>query len=202
MVIGKLSLMTTSDVGGQKGHRKILQKWLRPIIPTVTSKSAFQTVSHTAYSVTHFSAAMVAVGSYRPDNKKSEIFKKGATNWTSIAEPPVWKSPFAHYATIFHAGNFYYFGGLVGKQPTKSILCLNEASWAWSKIGQLNSLRDRHGVILIGNTFMVIGGRNTKPNEVCHLKHDTFSCAELPSELKAYMMRPLCFLVNDDYGKC
>ena len=63
------------------------------------------------------------------------------------------------------------------KRGLSSNLRLNADSWTWSSIGQLNSARANHGVILVQNTFMVVGGfyndGNTftwlQPNEACFL---------------------------------
>ena len=57
-------------------------------------------------SVTKFSAVIDAVGSYSPGNRKSEKFENG--NWTDIEESPV---ALSHYAVVFSADSFYYFGG-------------------------------------------------------------------------------------------
>ena len=101
---------------------------------------------------------------------------------------------------IFDAGNFYYFGG-VG--ATTSILRLNAATWTWSNVGSLNSPRLAHGVILVENTFMVIGGGDgTKANEACILNDGGFTCEEKSSSLTQYQHSPLLFVVDDNYGTC
>ena len=150
---------------------------------------------------------MVAVGSVEPNNLRGEKFEDG--NWSDIEPPPVPIS-YGMYAVVFHVGNFYYFGGTTLSGPVDDILGLNEASWTWSKLGKLNSLRYGHSAILVENTFMVIGGQSritrsnfrVKSNEACRLTDNKFSCTEASSKLTKYVFRPLCFLVNDDYGEC
>ena len=130
----------------------------------------------------------------------SEKFEDGS--WSDIPEPPVGQS-LSNYAVIFDAGNFYYFGGFdSGKGLQKSILRLNADSWTWSNVGQLNSIRDGHGVTLIDNTFMVIGGMSSQPNEACFLNDGEFSCEQKSSSLLDYAFTPILFIVSDDYEIC
>ena len=140
------------------------------------------------------------MGSLWPTNKKSEKFEDG--KWRDIGEPPVHSLGF--YAVIFHAENFYYFGGYdqVVDKSLSSILALNAASWTWSNIGQLNSARHAHGVTSVNNMFIVIGGLGTQPNEACSLRNDEFICREKNSSLYRYAWSPLLFLVNDNYENC
>ena len=151
---------------------------------------------------------MVAVGQYwGPPTKKSEKFEDGA--WNDIAEPPV-ATAYGNYAVIFDAGNFYYFGGYDKRDPgngrddeiLSSILRLNAATWTWSNVGQLNSARDAHNAILVGNTFMVMGGPNIQPNEACLLNNGQFTCEELPSSLDNFIYTALLTIVSDDFGLC
>ena len=175
----------------------------------VTPELAVLTVSTFFYSISHYySAVLVAVGSHKPDHQKSEKLEGGS--WSDIQEPPVGGS-FHHYAVVFHAGSFYYFGGygIAGGHSLSSILCLNAASWIWSNVGQLNSGRHGHGVILAADTFIVIGGMAhdgtatfTKAHEACLLKAGKFSCTESSSALTNYRHLESLFLVSDDYDSC
>ena len=142
---------------------------------------------------------LVAVGSYSPPSKKSEIFED--ENWRDIQEPLVDQRYYAFYAAIFYAGDFYYFGGTDGNDLS-SILRLNAASWTWSNVGQMNSPRWGHAVTLVGNTFIIIGGFGTQPNEACTLNNDEFTCEEKSSTLESYFLTPLLYVVNDNYGNC
>ena len=132
-------------------------------------------------------------------NKSCEKFENG--NWSDIPEAPEVGIEFDAYAVIFYSNNFYYFGGY-NTSGLRSILSLNAVSWTWSKVGNLNSNRFNHGVILVENTFMVIGGLYNKANEFCILNNGQFTCEEKTSRLNNYVSTPLLFLVNDDYGIC
>ena len=105
------------------------------------------------------------------------------------------------YVVIFYAGNHYYFGGN-SSGWLNSILRLSGSSWTWSNVGQLNSPRHTHGVILVGNTFMVVGGAGTKKNEACNLNNEQFTCTELSTSLTNYGYTPILYLVDKNYGNC
>ena len=143
---------------------------------------------------------LVAVRSYN-NHTKSEIFEDG--NWREIQEIPVSdsQSSFSHCASIFNAGNFYYFGGYANN-PISSIFRLNAASWTWSNVGQMNSPRHGHEVTLVDNKFMLIGGAGVKANEACTLDNDEFTCEEKSSTLYNYAWTPLLYVVNDNHGNC
>ena len=143
-----------------------------------------------------FLAVLVAVGSR--SNKKGEKFENGA--WSEIEDAPV-STRLYGYAVTFDADNFYYFGGY-DRSDLSSILRLSAASWTWSNVGNLSSARNAHGVILVENTFMVIGGLSTKPNEACQLNNGQFTCEAKTSSLNYYYYYPLPFLVSDDYKLC
>ena len=135
------------------------------------------------------------MGSWSPGNKKSEKFENG--NWSDLQEAPVHLS-FRSYAAIFYGGNFYYFGGY----DLTSILRLSAASWTWSIVGQLNASRNGHGVILVDNKFMVIGGSDIRPTEACLLRNGRFNCEEKRSSLLKDFNTPILFLVDDNYQDC
>ena len=142
-------------------------------------------------------AVLVAVG----DNydRKSEKFE--ADNWSDIQEPPVPGIDMFHFAALFHTGNHYYFGGHSAGRLA-SILRLDGNSWTWSNVGQLNSPRWGHGVILVGNTFKILGGDGTFRNEVCLLTNEQLTCTEQTSSLTDYVYTPVLSLVDDNYGNC
>ena len=127
--------------------------------------------------MTHL-VVLVAVGD--ESSKKSEKFE--ADNWSDIEEPPLEISYMRWYVAVFYAGNHYYFGGTA----LSSILCLNGSSLSWSNAGQLNSSRNGHGVILVGNTFTIVGGEGTLRNEACLLSNGQFNCTELSTSLTNY----------------
>ena len=98
-------------------------------------------------------------------------------------------------------GDHYYFGGDSG-DDLNSILRLSGTSWTWSKVGQLNSPREGHGVISVGNIFTVVGGMGTQNNEACVLENEQVTCTELSSSLTDYFYWPSLYLVNDNNGNC
>ena len=105
------------------------------------------------------------------------------------------------YAVIFHGGNHFFFGGSSDGQ-LDSILRLSGNSWTWSKVGQLNALRQAHGVILVEDTFTVVGGTGIKKNEACVLNNEQLTCTELASSLTNYEYYPILYLVGKDYETC
>ena len=96
--------------------------------------------------------------------------------------------------------NASYSADMEFQSHLRSIFCLNAVSWTWSTVGQLNSARSAHDIILVEDTFLVIGGMNAKPNEACLLKNGEFTC-EITSYMNNYV-NPILFLVNDTYGSC
>ena len=88
------------------------------------------------------------------------------------------------YAAVFHAGYHYYFGGKVDSSILNSVLQLEESSWTWSNVGQMKKSRFLHGVIMIGDRFMVLGGREEvdswerMPNEDCLMNDGKVTCTE------------------------
>ena len=144
-----------------------------------------------------YSAVLVAVGG--TGNKKSEKLEDGS--WNDIEEPPISESRIYGFATVFHAGNHYFFGGNTGSN-LKSILRLSGSSWTWSNVGQLNEARHGLGVILVKNTFMVVGGWGTYKNEACLLNDEQFTCTQQATGLADKAWTPLMYLVSDNYGNC
>ena len=65
-----------------------------------------------------------------------------------------------NYAMIYHNGGFITFGGITRPDnivhPT--ITRFDEASRKWSTIGHMKSSRREHGVILNGESVLVVGG--------------------------------------------
>ena len=139
------------------------------------------------------SAALVAVGDY--SSKKGEKFENDI--WSDIEDPPIDDTRFLDYDVTFYDGNYYYFGGVSSSQ----ILRLSGTSWTWSNAGQLSSPRSNHGVISVGNTFMVVGGRSTEKNEACTLENGEITCTQLSTSLSGYL-DPILFHVDENYRNC
>ena len=108
------------------------------------------------------------------------------------------------YAVIFHGRSLYYFGGTdENHNDLNSILRLDSGSWTWSNVGQINSARNGHEVILVGEKVMVVGGAGTKNNEACLLMvNGHFNCTELSSNLTDYALYPILFAVAENYESC
>ena len=142
-------------------------------------------------------AVLVAVGDFI--SKKSEIFVD--EKWATIEDPPINGVAITAYATIFHAGYHYYFGGYTASR-IRSIIRLEEKSWTWSNYGEMNTARQGHGVILFDDRFLVIGGYYTKKNEVCQFDADKLTCTEFASSLSNYENTPSLFIVDIDSEPC
>ena len=135
---------------------------------------------------------------HTPHHKKAEKYENG--NWSDIPDAPV-ASKLSHYAVIFNAGNFYYFGGSLG-YPDNTIRSLSAATWTWSEVGRLNAARYGHGVILVDNNFMIVGGNGNQPNEACHLNNGQFICEQKTSRLTNFYGSQILFRVSENYELC
>ena len=145
---------------------------------------------------------MIAVADF--NGKESEKLQDGI--WSDIEEPPVDGGMYL-YAVVVQGSSHYYFGGYYvsadgSNVGLDSILRLQSGSWTWSNVGQINSARYGHAVILIGQKFMVVGGGQKKYNEVCMLYNGRFNCTELSSSLSSYAYSPILFSVPDSYRYC
>ena len=190
--------MITSDVDSPLGQWTPSQKLQQQTMIIAELKLAVLKVSSLSKESWHeFLAVLVAVASRKPVHKKGEKFENGV--WSEIQEAPIDTNA---YAAIFESGNFYYFGGADDSGPLSSILRLNAATWTWSNVGNLNSARNGHEVILIENTYLVIGGELNQPNEVCLLNNGQFTCEEKNTTLDNYRYKPLLFLVSNNFGLC
>ena len=118
-----------------------------------------------------------------------------------------------HYATTYYGGGFFYFGGEIGYSGNKSrasnlIARLDSTSLEWSKAGNLNYLRSRNAVILLGERFWIVGGvdrhnatRDIR-TELCDINRvGQVLCTSQSSTLSDYFT-PLLFAVPNDYNKC
>ena len=136
-------------------------------------------------------------------SNSSEKLEHGS--WSEIDEAPV-SDGFSDYSVVFYSGNFYYFGGWTGGLRN-FILGLNAATWSWSKVGHLTSTRAAHGVILIENTFMVIGGGGFggSGHEACLLRNERIECSSPQTSTRSEIIgyyTPVLFLVSEDFGLC
>ena len=58
--------------------------------------------------------------------------------------------------TLYLHGSYVFFGG----RNTDIIAKLDGKSYKWSKLGKLKTTRPNSGVILVGDTVFVVGGKN------------------------------------------
>ena len=78
------------------------------------------------------------------------------------------------------------------------------ASGLWSRAGNLKQSRAAHGVVLVGSTFLVVGGTDDIKTENCVLEGSVMKCIEQDSppvpQYAAFF--PSLFVINndDDYG--
>ena len=106
------------------------------------------------------------------------------------------------YAVIFHASTHYYFGGISSYGALDSIFALEENTWTWSKRGSMNSKRYAHGVILLEEKIMVVGGDGKKKNEACVLNNGQFSCTKFTTLLNDYAYYPVLYVLDEDQKNC
>ena len=66
----------------------------------------------------------------------------------------------------------------------------------------MNSARQGHGVILVGEKIIVVGGQGTIKNEECMFKNGKFSCTEVNADFYNYDFYPMMYLVDDNYKNC
>ena len=115
----------------------------------------------------------------------------------------------SYYASLYHDGAFYLFGGWTGTKVSKkyksTIARLDAQTSKWSKVGVLEYGRHGHGAIFDGEKFLIIGGEKNDggpiKNEVCTLKELTMTCVEQATALDQYSYYPELFLVPEMFGK-
>ena len=79
------------------------------------------------------------------------------------------------YAIIHFQNGFILFGGLLSQTAGfATIARLDLATSSWTKLGDLKTARDGHGVIFNGEAFLVVGGRDEKKTEKCTLSGNEF----------------------------
>ena len=113
------------------------------------------------------------------------------------------KSWFYSYASVFHNGAFFIFGGF---PYTDQIGRFDIVSQEWFSAGRLkSSIRYDHGVIYRAPTFVVVGGGGTVKNEVCLLDGEELNCTEPEATDKfaanSHHTRPALFLTESNYGE-
>ena len=119
-------------------------------------------------------------------------------DFDSVKDECIWG-----YASVFINGNFFIIAGHSERGYLNTIARLDSATWSWSRAGQLNTARDRHGAIWVNSELVVVGGLwDNRPTEFCDLANEKFTCTSQESTLSDYSDYPLLFAVTDDYGNC
>ena len=125
------------------------------------------------------------------------------------------------YAITYYQNGFILFGGWTATGDTSTIARLDLATSSWTKLGDLKTARNGHGVIYDGDVFLIIGGYGDLDTEKCtlsgtdsnckfpihfycqtHEKSDsdsTINCIQQEPTLKDYRFYPALFLVADDF---
>ena len=130
------------------------------------------------------------------EHKLSEVLEDETWSW--IEKPPIDKKAMSLYAVVFRGGYHYYFGGT----NVTSVCRLEEKTWNWSKLGQLNSVREGYGVISVEEKFIVVGGHSSQNIEECLLDNGEFSCTEVQTWFINYYIYPILYLVDENYTNC
>ena len=107
---------------------------------------------------------------------------------------------------IYHNGGFITFGGITRPDnivyPT--ITRFDEASRKWSTIGHMKSSRREHGVILNGESVLVVGGDQFWITELwtekCRFINKLISCEIREPKLMRFTGSAL-FRVYKDFGQ-
>ena len=103
---------------------------------------------------------------------------------------------------------FYMFGG-DSQWSTSIIAAFSTLTKQWKKMGELNTARDGHGVIIQRGEFIIIGGVETKKSgaspivpmstERCTLTGDKINCVDVGPWLTNYWSYPEIMHVPHDY---
>ena len=117
-----------------------------------------------------------AVGGQGPFNAETELLSLADWTWSSRAKYPFANSISLH-ATAMHNDVFYVFGGYdylsEESRDLATIAQYNPDSDTWTQIGELNTARRQHDVIVSQGAFLVIGYGSA---ENCQLKGNSMTC--------------------------
>ena len=138
---------------------------------------------------------MLVVGSRYPNNAKTEILS-GAWSWTESTTYPFHES-ISYSPILFLRSTFYVFGGYTDKEVS-TIATFNPKSEKWTKLGDLETARNAHGVIAFQDYLLVLGGNNHKMTEKCTLSENAIYCNSTDQKLYAFAHYPLLTMVDSD----
>lgn len=120
----------------------------------------------------------------------TELLSIASWTWSSRAEYP-YADSISALATVMQNEMFYVFGG-VSKEVTgphkegtlmSTIARYEPDNDTWTKLGDLNTARERHDAIITQGIFLIAGDSDV-PTEKCQLKGDAMRCTDQePSDL-------------------
>ena len=150
------------------------------------------------------------VGSEEGHNK-AELMNLTSRTW-QVTESYPYASKISLAMTVNLRNNFILFGGEREKPiyASADIALFTTESETWTKIGQLQTRRQGHGVIDLGDHFLVVGGINYDeesssveddlPTEKCKLdENDNMKCSSIDPVLNFYVQYPELFVVPENY---
>ena len=106
--------------------------------------------------------------------------------------------------TVYYNDAFYVFGGSTsGLVELTTIAQLTIATFQWKRVGNIKQSRNGHNVIVIQDSFFVIGGLHKRKMEQCIYNEVTkeMQCVGPKHELEldGYAEYPELFAVESDY---
>ena len=66
---------------------------------------------------------------------------------------------------------------------------------SWTRFGNLQVARNGHGVIQVGNEFIVVGGTSVKVTESCKLNGESITCTTRTPTLWSFQFYPELILL-------
>ena len=86
---------------------------------------------------------------------------------------------------------------------TNQIAKLDGTTFEWEDVGSMQAIRYLHNVIVIQDTFLVVGGEGRRNTERCSYdsSENRFTCQKHPLTLRDYADYPELFAVQSDFCK-
>ena len=98
---------------------------------------------------------------------------------------------------------FILFGGRYrpsrGDSETDVIAKFDPSQNQWSQIGKLQASRHAFGMIEVDSKFLVMGGEDDKPTEICELKNKTIECTSREPIMTEFRYFPAMMIVSSDF---
>ena len=140
-------------------------------------------------------------GSYSPYLTKTELYSFDNESWQTTTSYPYGNQ--INMVVVLNIGeDFLVFGGNDGTSSySNKIVKFTTANESWSQVGELKNARQGHGVIQIGESFLIVGGwSGALPTEKCHFEEaEKVTCVTMEPTLSYHYQYPELVLVEDDY---